>query len=65
MGRVGLELARHAMIDYDTDWVRFLVSEGMIEIRLSVMVISKKPSVIELGGWKRGLNRGTVSENGD
>ena len=65
MVRVGLELARRDVIDYDTDRVRFLVSEGMIKIRLSVMAISKKPSVIEPGGWKRGLNRGTVSENGD
>ena len=46
---VALELARRNMID-GTDWVRFLISEHMANIKLSVMVISKKPSVIEPRG---------------
>ena len=32
----------------------------MIKIELSVMVISKTLSVVEPGGWKRGLNRGMI-----
>ena len=43
---------RRDMIDYGTDWVRFLVIKHMakIELLVSVMVISEKPSVIEPGG---------------
>ena len=54
--RVGLELARRDMMNYGTDWVRFLISEGKAKIELSVMAtgISKKPSVIEPGGGRGG-----------
>ena len=50
MVRVGLELARRDVIDLDSDWVRFLISEDMVKIKLSVMDILKKPSGIEPGG---------------
>jgi len=39
---VGLELARRDMIDYGTDWVRFLVGKHAVTVGLSMIAISKK-----------------------
>ena len=45
------------MIDYGTDWVRFLVSEHIVNIELSVMAISKMSSVIEPGDGRGAESR--------
>ena len=61
---VGLELARCDMMGYGTDWGRFLVSEHVVTVGLSMIAIPKKPSVIEprgFGGGGGGLGLGTVS----